>query len=321
MPRIPETIVGHEEQHVALLSDIASNNVSHAYLFHGPKHLGKMTMALWFARELLRVGKDPEQCALIEHEIERLTHPDLFVLDQLWMEGVCEDWNMIAKSSNVSQGHRKKDGAKTDVISIEDIRELHRLLHEKGLSRYRCCIIRSAERMQPSAGNALLKILEEPPAGLVFILTAASQSTILPTIVSRSRTLSFHRVPEPKLLSMIPDADKDDQQFILSLAQGAPGVVHSLSDDPDALRAHRLLKGKAVAFWQARALSDRLQHLAPLLERGEEADQLLLHLSLTLRENTSRSPASSHALLELLQGLKTNAHRQIMVQRFAVEVG
>ncbi|OGJ59625.1 hypothetical protein A2881_03200 [Candidatus Peribacteria bacterium RIFCSPHIGHO2_01_FULL_55_13] len=319
MPRIPDAIVGHEDQRAALTSDIASDNVSHAYLFHGPEHLGKMTTALWFARELLCSGTNEEECAAVQHQIERLTHPDLFVVDQLWMEETCEDWNVIAKSSNVPQGHRAKAGAKTDTISIDDIRELQSRLYEKGLSKYRCCVIRSAERMQDNASNALLKILEEPPAGLVFILTTASSSVILPTIVSRSRTLPFRRVSEAALKSMISESDADDQQFILSLAQGAPGVVRTLADDPDMLRAHRLLKGKAVAFWQARALADRLQHLVPLLERGEEADRFLLHLALTLRETPGRSAESAHALLELLRGLKTNAHRQILVQRFAVE--
>lgn len=319
MPRIPAAIIGHEEQCEALKADVASDNVSHAYLFHGPEHLGKMTVAMWFARELLCSGANEAQCAAIVHEMERLTHSDLFVLDQLWMEEVCEDWNVIGRSSNVPQVHREKAGAKTDIISIDDIRELHRLLYEKGLSRYRCCIIRSAERMQESASNALLKILEEPPLGLIFVLTAASQSAILPTIVSRSRTLPFRRVSEQTLLSMIHNVPEDDRQFILALAQGAPGIVRALSDDPDALRAHRLLKGKAAAFWQARTLTDRLQHITPLLERGEAADQFLLHLALTLRENPARSLASSHALLELLRGLKTNAHRQIIAQRFAVE--
>ncbi|OGJ60672.1 hypothetical protein A3C37_01995 [Candidatus Peribacteria bacterium RIFCSPHIGHO2_02_FULL_53_20] len=320
MPHIPDAIIGHKEQREALKADIASDNVSHAYLFHGPEHLGKRTMALWFARELLRVEKDPEQYMQIDHEIERLTHPDFFILDQLWMEETCEDWNVIAKSSNIPQVHREKAGAKTDTISIDDIRELQQRLYEKGLSKYRCCIIRSAQRMQESASNALLKILEEPPQGLVFILTAASQSAILPTIVSRSRTLPFRRVPEHELIAMIPDVPADDRQFMLALAQGAPGVMRSLGDDPDVLRTHRLLKGKAAAFWQARTLADRLQHLTPLLERGEEADRLLLHLALTLRENVLGLPKAAHALLELLRGLNTNAHRQIIVQRFAVEV-
>lgn len=320
MVRIPDRIIGHESHRDALKADIASGNVSHAYLFHGPEHLGKMTVALWFARELLCSDKSKEECATTEHQIERLTHPDLLILDQLWMEEKCEDWNVIAKRSNVPQGHREKAGAKTDTISIDDVRELQQRLYEKGLSTYRCCIIRSADRMQDAASNALLKVLEEPPAGLVFILTTSSTGAILPTIVSRSRTIPFRRVPDAQLLAMIPDADKDDQQFILALAQGAPGVVRSLSENPDALRTHRLLKGKATAFWHTRALAERLQHLTPLLERGEEADRFLLHLALSLREHPARSVEACHALLELLRGLSTNAHRQIIVQRFALEV-
>ncbi len=317
--RIPDAIVGHAEQLEALRSDIASENVSHAYLFHGPAHLGKMTVAMWFARELLRSGVSADAMENIDHQIERLTHPDLFVLDQLWMEEVCEDWNVIARTSNVPQGHREKSGAKTDVISIDDIRLLHDRLHEKGLSRYRCCVIRSVDRMLDNASNVLLKILEEPPPGLVFILTADSSASLLPTIVSRARVMSFQRVADRALLPLLSSAADDDRQFILALAQGAPGVVYSLKDDPDALRSHRLQQSAANAFWRSTSLSERLQYLEPILKRGKDADDFLLHLALALRQQSAAHPRAPRALMELLRGFETNAHRQILSQRFAMQ--
>ena len=319
MPRIPDAIVGHTEQLDALRTDIASGNVSHAYLFHGPAHLGKMTTAIWFARELLRAGVGDGALAMTDHQIERLTHPDLFVLDQLWMEEACEDWNVIARTSNVPQVHREKAGAKTDTISIDDIRELHDRLHEKGLSRYRCCVIRSVDRMQDNASNVLLKILEEPPAGLVFILTADSSASLLPTIVSRARVMPFHRVADRALLPLLSGAAEDDRQFILALAQGAPGIVYALKDDPDALRHHRLQQSAAGAFWRSASLSERLQYLEPVLKRGKDADDFLLHLALALRQQSASHPHASRALMELLRGFETNAHRQILSQRFAMQ--
>ncbi len=319
MPRIPDAIVGHTEQIDALQSDIASDNVSHAYLFHGPAHLGKMTVAMWFSRELLRRGVSEDTIETTDHQIERLTHPDLFVLDQLWMEETCEDWNVIARTSNVPQVHREKAGAKTDTISIDDIRALHDRLHEKSLSRYRCCVIRSVDRMQDNASNVLLKILEEPPAGLVFILTADSSASLLPTIVSRARVMPFQRVADRALLPLLSDAADDDQQFILALAQGAPGIVYTLKDDPDALRAHRLQQSAASAYWRSVSLAERLQYLEPLLKRGKDADAFLLHLALTLRQQSRRDPCASRALTELLRGFETNAHRQILTQRFAMQ--
>ncbi|MBM3228010.1 hypothetical protein FJZ27_04100 [Candidatus Peribacteria bacterium] len=319
MPRIPSAIIGHESPIEALRADIASGNVAHAYLFHGPAHLGKMTTALWFAEKLLCAGLDEERRKQSVQEIEHLTHPDLFIIDQLWMEDVCEDWDVIARSSNIPQEHRQKAGAKSDMISIDDIRALHGRLHEKGLSPYRCCIIRSVDRMQDLASNVLLKILEEPPEGLVFILTADSADALLPTIVSRARSMHFHRVADHALQPLLGDVSEDDQGFILGLAQGAPGLLFALRNDPDALRAHRAQHNAALAFWNGRTLADRLQSITPLFKRGEEAGRLLLHLALVLRLKPDHCVPEVQAFTALVEGLQTNAHRQILAQRFALD--
>ncbi|MDD5623658.1 MAG: AAA family ATPase [Candidatus Peribacteraceae bacterium] len=321
MPK-PKEIIGHAEHLTELLRDIASGNVAHAYLFAGPRHLGKMTIARWFAQELLSQGLSDEALERVEHDMKRLTHPDLLVLDQLWIEDVCEDWSVIAQTSNAPQEERSKKHAKTDVISIDDIRGLQKRLIETGLRSYRCCIIRSVERLHDEAANALLKILEEPPAHLVFLLTTQSLSALLPTIVSRARVLRFQRVPQRELQPLLEGMADDDARFLSHLAQGAPGIVKQLRSDPEAFRTHRMVHTKALAFWRSRSLKERLQILLPLKERGEEADQLLLHLSLALREQHASSFSREHvaALHELARGLKTNAHREILSGRFLFSV-
>jgi DNA polymerase III subunit delta' len=319
-PRLPDAIIGHREQIAQISSDLESGNVAHAYLFSGPDHVGKMTVAFWLTRKLLVQDLDKEAAARSEHMIERLTHPDLLVLDQLWMADTCEEWDVIAQSSNIPQLHRSKAGAKTDTISVDDIRALHERLYETGLGTFRCCIVRGADRMQPNASNAFLKILEEPPQGLVFILTTSFLGSLLPTIVSRTRVIGFRRLPENELVELLEGVPADDQRFILLLAQGAPGIVRTLARDPDALRAHRLLQGKANAFWQASSLLERLQNLEPLLKRGEESDRMLLHLAIALRQKHTRTLATTNALLELVRGFETNAHRTLLVQRFALSV-
>lgn len=311
-------IIGHESQQKDLLADIAHDNIDHAYLFSGPRHIGKFAMAHWFAGKLLCGQKPDKQCM---HQLENLTHPDLLVLDKLWMEGVNEDWDTLAEHSNVPQLHRSKaPKAKTDVISIDDIRALQERLHETSLGQYRCCLIRSVERMQDAAANAFLKILEEPPAGLVFILTTQSQSSLLPTIRSRSRIIRFRHLPQKEILSLLTDSDDADKQFIATVAGGAPGAALTLQGDPDAMRAHKLLRGQAQTFWRpGTSLHDRLQILAPLKERGKDADRLLLHLGLALKGN-EKVTEHSQVYHELLQGYQTNAHRQLLAQKFAASV-
>lgn len=315
-------IIGHESQLKALRSDIDTGNVAHAYLFSGQKHLGKFTVAKWFAKELLTLdAKDDAEKEKLSRDVDRLLHSDLFVIDQLWIEDVCEDYDVIAKTSNVSQQHRTKNNpAKTDTISVDDIRSLQERLHEVSGGRFRCCLIRGAERMQTEAVNTLLKIVEEPPPGVVFLFTTEAFSSLLATIVSRSRVLRFSPVPLAELLPLVTDVNPDDAQFLLRLAQGAPGVILRLKRDPDALRLERQQYTAALAYWHAASLAQRLSMLEPLLERGDDAQRFLLHLSLALREEkTADLTRRSLALHDLLSGLKTNASRPLLVQKFAFD--
>ena len=319
MPRI-RSILGHVSLQEQLQQDLAADNVSHAYLFSGARHLGKMTTANWFASEILLQGLENEERKEVLGSIERLTHPDILSLDQLWIEGVCEDWDVIAKSSNVPQQHRsKKPGAKTDIISIDDVRSLQERLQETGIGERRVCLIRSIERMQDAAANAFLKILEEPPKGLVFLLTTQSYSKLLPTIISRTRVVRFWPLSTTELKSLLEGVASDDAQFLLHIAQGAPGIVQELKEDPDLLRLHKQIHGQAQSFWHATSLMQRLQILKPLHDRGEEARQFLLHLALSLREEGS-APSRTAAFSRLVRDLETNTHRQLLAQRFAMEI-
>jgi DNA polymerase-3 subunit delta' len=319
---IPSEIIGHTLQIDALKKDLAADNVVHAYLFAGPRHLGKFTVAKWFARELLTADStDEDDRERRMHQIDRLLLQDLLVIDQLWMEDVCEDFDVIALSSNVPQLHRKKAGAKTDVIGIDDIRALQDRMHEVGGSRFRCCLIRSVERMQDEAVNALLKILEEPPPGVVFLLTTQSLPTLLPTLVSRSRVLRFSPLPLQDLLPLAQDLPGTDAQFLLRVSQGAPGVILRLKRDPDQMREERKQYAQSLAFWHASTLAERLKLLEPLAQRTEEAQGLLLHLSLALREEKPEAYADkARALLQMIRDIKTNASRPLLIQRFAFAV-
>lgn len=313
-------IIGHKKQLLQLTQDLESGNLSHAYLFAGAPHLGKMTVAHWFAREILSRGVEGEEKVLALRQMDRLIHPDLLVLDQLWMEDRMEDWDVIAKSSNLPQQHRAKAGVKTDVIGIDDVREIQGRLQETGQLPSRVCIIRGIERMNDAASNALLKILEEPPEGRIFILTTESQGTLLPTITSRSRVLRFERVGDRDLQVLLQDTAGEDATFIVHVAQGAPGTAIRLMEDPDALREEKLLHTQAVSFWGASTIHDRFKQLSPLADRGENADRYLFHLALALREVPDYTHIQEEALRDLARGLRTNAHRVLQIQNFAMSV-
>jgi DNA polymerase III subunit delta' len=318
----PDMIAGHADQLAQLTRDLEAGNVAHAYLFAGPPNVGKTAVARWFATELLKAEVSPENRDETARRAAHLLHPDVLVLDQLWIEDQCEDWDEIAKSSNIPQRHRSKPPKvmRTDVIGIDDVRLIQDRLHETGETRRRVCVIRSVERMRDEAANAFLKMLEEPPPGRVFLLTTESLSSLLPTITSRTRVLHFSPLPPSAMRPLLAGLDEDDARFILRVAQGAPGKAVTLARDPDALRHEKTVHQDAVAFWDAQSAFERMKYLAPLHERGEDGDRLLLHLALALRDRRPQRPERVKALMEMCRALETNAHRQLIAQRFALAV-
>ncbi|OGJ65244.1 hypothetical protein A3A67_03330 [Candidatus Peribacteria bacterium RIFCSPLOWO2_01_FULL_51_18] len=321
MPKMD--IVGHGKLCAQLLSDIAHDNVSHAYLFAGEPHLGKFTVAKWFAFRLIMEGRDPSSQEKITDEIDRLIHPDFLTLDRLWIEGVNEDWGVISKFSNIPQQNRAKTpAAKTDVISVDDVRVLLDRLTATGSSKYLCCLIRSIDRMQMASANAFLKILEEPPPRVVFILTTSNQNVLLPTIVSRTRILNFFPLKPEDLQSLTAGQDDEDAAFAVHLSRGAPGSLIELLKNPDALRLSKQMHTQAKHFWQAGSLLERLQWIMPFSEKRQDVRGLLRHLGDALKE--LHDPVSkvkyAKAYSELAEALQTNAHRGLLLERFTLAV-
>lgn len=315
------SIVGHARQIANLETDLESGNVSHAYLFVGPEHVGKSTVARWFATELLTRGLDNKAKASAEAQIERLIHRDFLSLDKLWIEDQSEDLDEIAESSNIQQSHRWKSPAmRSDVISIDDVRVIQERVYETGEGARRVCFIRGIDRLQDAAANAFLKILEEPPEGRVFILTTSSDSLLLSTIVSRSRVLRFDRVADALVAPLLARLPEDDRSFALHLAQGAPGVAIALASDPDTLREERLMHNQAVSFWGPMSTSERLKALSPITDKGGDADRFLLHLALALRESPAHSAARADAFRLLVRRLQTNAYKPLIAQEFVLSL-
>ncbi len=313
-------IVGHAHQRAQLAQDLEMDNLAHAYLFVGPPHIGKFAVAKWFAKQIMTKNLSAEMREAVEHQIDQLIHPDVFMLDQLWMEEVSDDFEVIAKSSNIPQQHRMKAKVKTDIIGIDDVRVIQERLQETGTSPHRLCLIRDVSRMRDEAANAFLKTIEEPLPGRVFLFTAESTGVVLPTIVSRCRVLQFQRVGDRDIAALVKDSDPADARFITHIAQGAPGIAMRLREDPETLIAEKQVHQQARSVWTARSLADRLHALKPVTERGKEAENFLRHLALTLRELPDGSREQERALMQLLQDLETNAHRQLIVQRFGMSV-
>ena len=119
---LPHNIIGHATILQQLKNDIAQENVAHAYLLSGQKHLGKMTICRWFATELLSIDREnPER---VRDDAEKLIHPDLVVVDDLWKDG--DEHNArVSLTTNLTQEHRMKQKMKTDTMAIDEIGRAH----------------------------------------------------------------------------------------------------------------------------------------------------------------------------------------------------
>ncbi|MFH1102600.1 MAG: DNA polymerase III subunit delta' [Pseudomonadota bacterium] len=110
-------------------------------------------------------------------------------------------------------------------IKISQIRDLHHILALKPYeARLRVVIIADAQAMNPEAGNALLKMLEEPPDRTVLVLTAVEKGDLLPTIVSRCRHIRFHPIPPARITEILQrnhGLNEDEAAIAAAIANGS----------------------------------------------------------------------------------------------------
>lgn len=201
-----EEIVGQEHVLEFLKRAIERGETGHAYLFSGPAGSGKKTLALLFA-QALNCGdklKRPCQRCLSCRRILNGTFPDLYIL--------------------------KPQGASLKIGQFREIKDSLYLLSVEG--RKKICIIHDAELMTLPAANSLLKILEEPPQDLVFILLTARPWDLPSTVVSRCIHFMLTPLTEEKMVQILDKKDflpAKEREIVIALAGGNPGKALELA--------------------------------------------------------------------------------------------
>jgi DNA polymerase-3 subunit delta' len=220
-PRERFDFTGHAEAEGELLAAWQANRLPHAILLGGPQGIGKATLAYRLARFALTDGrKDARDLSVPEdHPISRqvaaLSHPDLLVLRRVKEED----------KKTISQ-----------VIRVEDTRRITSFFGStSAYGGWRVCIVDSVEEMRKESANAILKMLEEPPARSLFLLISHTPGRLLPTIRSRCRRLTMKPLSQGEVmqaLSSLTDAlpDLDQSQFATAseASQGSVGRALSL---------------------------------------------------------------------------------------------
>jgi DNA polymerase-3 subunit delta' len=186
-------IINQERAKEFLKSSITSNRVANGYLFHGPRGVGKSTTALAFAQALNCENNDVEGCGECTscRKIARFSHPDVTFIFPTSSKDEYEETAKALKdrSENPLYVHAFPQHASIKIGTIQGLRMSLASGVREG--RRRVIILAFAEKMTPEASNCLLRMLEEPPAGVTFVLTATSRHRLFSTIVSRCQAVPF----------------------------------------------------------------------------------------------------------------------------------
>jgi len=202
-------VIGQDKILTLLGHSLKEDNIAHAYLLVGPRHVGKRTLALNLAQALN--CDDPEPPCSQCHSCHRI------------LEGKHADVTSLGLDSQVE-------------IGIDDIRGLQRSANLPPYEgKCKVFIIDEAEYLSTEAANSLLKILEEPPPKVVWLLLAAEERRLLPTIISRCQRLELKPMPSKQIQQILTDSynvDLDKAKLLVRLCHGCLGwALSSLADN------------------------------------------------------------------------------------------
>ncbi|WP_257214873.1 DNA polymerase III subunit delta' [Sphingomonas sp. R-74633] len=212
-------LIGNDSARAALAAAMASGNLHHAWLIAGPEGVGKGMFARAAALRLLAegAGRDhlapgwdvPEESQTV-HLVNAGAHPDYRELVRL------------------PKDPDKPDEALARSITIAQVRSLQPLFATKpSFSSRRVIVIDAIDDLERGGANALLKNLEEPPAGTIFLLVSHAPGRLLPTIRSRCRLLRFEALPDADvsaiLREQLPDANGNEIAALVKAGEGSPG--------------------------------------------------------------------------------------------------
>lgn len=248
-----------------LMKTLREGTFVHAYLISGMPGVGKRTLAQAMGQYLLCSGAD-KPCGLCAHcvQVREGTHPDVMVL--------------------------RPDKS----ISVEAVREVIRKAGEHTYEGGRRIIrIENAEKMTPAAQNCLLKTLEEPQEGTIFLLVTDAPELLLPTIVSRCRALKLHPWPDDVVLKALQGCGVDAlrAQDALHVSGGSIGKAISVAADEaywqrrsEVMRDFFALEGRSEILRISNQWKDRRNESDGLLDDVEDMLRTLMLVRLGQRD-------------------------------------
>ena len=239
-PRENPHLFGHDAAEQKFVADFEAGKLHHAYLITGPKGIGKATFAYRMARYVLAHGALKAQAAEQGPSLFGDALPAAPVAaPELNMDPQSPLFRRVATGSHtdllaLAPAYDSKKGAEKATISIEESRKVPNFLSmTPAEGDWRVVVIDAVDQLTNQAANALLKILEEPPANALLLLVCHEPGSILPTIKSRCRQFALQPPSraafEQTLQTVAPSIDITDYPALYALSYGSPGLAITLT--------------------------------------------------------------------------------------------
>src|SRR5260370_26542730 len=236
-PRETTALFGHGEAEAALLNAYRSGRIPHAWLIGGAAGIGKATLAYRMARFVL-AHRNP-----LSSDVQRA--------ETLWVDPSDPVARRVAAGAHGGliplERSLNDKGVMRTVITVDETRETISFFGSPAaVEGWRVCIVDTVDELNPSAANALLKILEEPPQQSLFLLVSHAPARVLPTILSRCRKLALRPLATSDVISAAAQAAQIaiDDSALAEAAEAAGGT---------SARALTLLGGDALKLQQRTA--------------------------------------------------------------------
>ncbi len=301
-PQNFSTVVGQQHITTTLKNAIVNNQLAHAFLFCGPRGVGKTTCARILAKTINCTARTPEG------------------------EACNQCHSCVSFNDGVSLNIHELDAASNN--SVDDIRSLvEQVRFAPQAGKYKVYIVDEVHMLSTAAFNAFLKTLEEPPGYAIFILATTEKHKILPTILSRCQIFDFKRITNNDTVEHLQeivdkehiDSDKASLQVIAQKSEGCMRDALSILDKivsfsnghvtyPDTLE-HLNILDEDYFFKLLDALVNQELATALLLfdeinRKGFEGDTVLNGFAECLRNLMVCKDAKAAALLDVVEGLQ-----------------
>lgn len=241
----------HEKNIEFLKQSVKSDRVPHTILFSGPEGVGKLKVAVEFAKYLLCEGSASslfdnsekqdscENCRSCEM-INKKIHPDVLIVNF--------EYQARLKNEDVSEQKSLKIDTLREVVKFASLKPSY--------SDKKIIIIDNAEKITIDAQNSLLKTLEEPPENTIFILVSSKENQILSTIRSRCYTIKFNRLSNDSVVDILMENGYEIKQaeFLSSISDGSVSRAIEYSGIISLLEEYRNY-GELAAFLVTSKLS------------------------------------------------------------------